>query len=302
MSNQQKLLLRQINLSAERNNLLINLIEFKFDQNYIRWREQISSLELTCINRRVYRPNIVILHSSNSFNVGFFIIHLPWSSSGPVSWFWILRLVWKKSSNSSNFSDFPSNVGIVVVSDFGNLEILLILLLKFAELFLFANCWRANTFWSPSIVARVFSLRNCGWLVERSFFCFPEDVLEEHKWLPRELLSPCRGHLLGQSFASSGCGRCLLQDENHSGRRPHSFPGLCQMRSGTFPERFRSSPELADSWGSRQDVITRLICGFWTYWTPETTFFRPFPQFLQKLELCSLLVIWEHSSVLPYCS
>ena len=34
----------------------------------------------------------------------------------------------ERSSNSSNFSDFPSNVAIVVVSDFGNLEILLILL------------------------------------------------------------------------------------------------------------------------------------------------------------------------------
>ena len=43
-------------------------------------------------------------------------------------------------SNSSNFSDFPSNVGIVVVSDFGNLEILLMFLWKFAELLLFANC------------------------------------------------------------------------------------------------------------------------------------------------------------------
>ena len=35
---------------------------------------------------------------------------------------------------------FPSNVGIVVVSDFGNLEILLMLFWKFAELLLFANC------------------------------------------------------------------------------------------------------------------------------------------------------------------
>ena len=99
--------------------------------------------------------------------------------SSSVSWFWILRLVWKRSSNTSNFSDFTSTVGIVVVSDFGNLEILLMLLSKFAELLLFANCWSANKIWSASFVVGVFSLRNCGWFVERFFFCFPEDVLGE---------------------------------------------------------------------------------------------------------------------------
>ena len=41
---------------------------------------------------------------------------------------------------SSNLLDFPSNAGIVVVSDFGILEILLMLFWKFAELLLFANC------------------------------------------------------------------------------------------------------------------------------------------------------------------
>ena len=73
--------------------------------------------------------------------------------SSSVSWLWILRLFGKKSSNSSNFSDFPSNVGIIVVSDFGNLEIVLILLGKFADLLLFANCWSASKIWSASIVA-----------------------------------------------------------------------------------------------------------------------------------------------------
>ena len=72
----------------------------------------------------------------------------------------------------------------------------------------------------------------------------------------------CRGHLLGQSFASSGCGRCLLQDEDHSGSRPHSFPGLYSMHSGTSPERFRSGPELAGSRESRQGVLMRLVGGF----------------------------------------
>ena len=42
--------------------------------------------------------------------------------------------------------------------------------------------------WSASFVAGVFSLRNCGWLVEWFFFCIPEDVLEERyvtsSWTP----------------------------------------------------------------------------------------------------------------------
>ena len=46
----------------------------------------------------------------------------------------------------------------------------------------------------------------------------------------------CRGQLLGQSFVSSGSARGLLQDEDHSGSHPHSFPGLCHMRCGTSPE------------------------------------------------------------------
>ena len=103
--------------------------------------------------------------------------------------------------------------------------------------------------------------------------------------------SECRGHLLGQSFVSSGCGRCLLQDEDHSGSYPLSFLGLCRTCSGTSPERFWSGPELVGSWESCQDVITHLISGFLSYWTLETTSLWPFPQIPQKLELGSPLVI-----------
>ena len=48
----------------------------------------------------------------------------------------------------------------------------------------------------------------------------------------------CHDNLLGQSFVQSGRGRCLLQDEGHSGSRPHSFPGFPRLCSGMFPERF----------------------------------------------------------------
>ena len=48
-----------------------------------------------------------------------------------------------------------------------------------------------------------------------------------------------------QSFGPKFCvvwrGRCLLQDEDHSGSRPHSFPGFPRLCSGMFPERFRNA-------------------------------------------------------------
>ena len=46
---------------------------------------------------------------------------------------------------------------------------------------------------------------------------------------------------------SSGRGRGLLRDEDHSGSRPPSFPGLCLMRAGMAPEWFRSVPVVAGS-------------------------------------------------------
>ena len=75
-----------------------------------------------------------------------------------------------------------------MVNDFDNLEILLILLWKFTELLLFDNCWRAKKIWSASIVARLFSLQNYGWLLERYFFGLTETVLGEQymasSWTP----------------------------------------------------------------------------------------------------------------------
>ena len=67
-------------------------------------------------------------------------------------------------------------MGVAVVRDLGNFENMLLLLLKLAELLFVANCWRANILWSASIVAGVFSLQNCGWLVEPAFFRFLDEV------------------------------------------------------------------------------------------------------------------------------
>ena len=61
------------------------------------------------------------------------------------------------------------------------------------------------------------------------------------------LLSPCGGHLLGQSFASSHRGRGPLQDEDNTGSRPHSFPGLYLVGSERPPDWLRSGPTITDS-------------------------------------------------------
>ena len=74
-------------------------------------------------------------------------------------------------------------------------------------------------------------------------------------------LGNCRKHHLGQNSALSDSERRSLQDEDHSGSRPHSFLGLCHMRSGMSSEQFRSGPEIAGSEESHQDETMRLKCG-----------------------------------------
>ena len=114
--------------------------------------------------------------------------------------------------------------------------------------------------WSASIVAGVFSLRNCGWLVERFFFCFPQDVLGGQyvtsSWAPVILwqIPICSVAPVTMSWRSSGPEFCViwswrgrLQDEDHSGSRRRSFPGFYLMRSGMAPELFRSVPVVAGS-------------------------------------------------------
>ena len=108
-----------------------------------------------------------------------------------LSWLWFFKLVWKSSSNSSKFSDFPSKVGIFVLRDLGSFGNLMLLLLKLTALVLLDKCcWRANKNWLPSIVTGLFSLRKCGWLGERTFFCLPEEAPREQFEIFLEFLSP----------------------------------------------------------------------------------------------------------------
>ena len=47
-------------------------------------------------------------------------------------------------------------MAIAIVSDFGSLDVPLILFLIFAELLLLASCYRGKRIWSASIVAKLF--------------------------------------------------------------------------------------------------------------------------------------------------
>ena len=55
--------------------------------------------------------------------------------------------------------------------------------------------------------------------------------------------------------------RRLLQDDDHSGSCPHSFPGMWQVLSGMSLERIRSGLELAGSEKTRQAERKHLKCG-----------------------------------------
>ena len=59
----------------------------------------------------------------------------------------------------------------------------------------------------------------------------------------------------------SGHGRDPLQDEDHSGNRPHSLPGYYVMCSGWAPEWFRSAPVIVGSSESHRVALEHQECG-----------------------------------------
>ena len=220
-----------------------------------------------------------------------------------LSWLWTLRLVWKRSSNNSKFSDFPSNVGIVVSSDFSKLEIRKILLFTFAEMVLFANCWTANKTWSASIVGVVFSLRNCGWLAEWVFFCLPEDVPGEQQVIssgtPVTMSWPSLGPefrvvCLCEMFAS---GWRWLWESSPFVR--WFVPGEFRNVSGADPGWPRISGFRKNSSCWEREHVKSGSRFHWIQWTASLLLY---PQFPQKLDWFKPLVIWEFSCFVPGCS
>ena len=79
---------------------------------------------------------------------------------------------WEQIFNQFVFLWFPVKGGDCRCEGFGQFRVSADVVVELAELLFVANCWRANSMWSASIVTGVFSLQNCGWLLERAFFCF----------------------------------------------------------------------------------------------------------------------------------
>ena len=149
-------------------------------------------------------------------------------------------------SKKFKFSCFPSKVGIVVVRDLGNFDILLTLLLKLAALLFVANCRRANRISSASIVARVLSLRNCGWLVEHTFFYFPDEVPGSS----RESLLKSWHHVMSLFMLwivhiSRTIGReHQYGTEIAQGTIPSGFPVFWVVVTGSCRNSYGTSPKL----------------------------------------------------------
>ena len=118
----------------------------------------------------------------------------------------------------------PVNCGPFRLRDLGSVEIFLMLLLKLAEVLLVATCWRANKIWL-SIVARVFPMGSCGWLVERAFFCFPV-------WV---------------SFNAYLTNITPLWVRHPLGNVSKWVPGFLSRCTGMFSEQLRNNSELVGS-------------------------------------------------------
>ena len=109
-------------------------------------------------------------------------------------------------------------------------------------------------------IPTLFNIQGFLYIISR-FLSNKANILFSLRWtlnLSQSFSGWCRGLLLGQSFVLSDSERCLLKTEDQFGSRPYSFPGLCHMRSGTSPERFRSSPKLVGSWESHQDSAPKM--------------------------------------------
>ena len=77
---------------------------------------------------------------------------------------------------------------------------------------------------------------------------------------------------LGLSFVHSGRRRCLLQEEDHSRSRPHSFPGFPRLYSRMFPEGFRNAYVSVGLRQIRLVQTERPKCGTLSGWNSGRVF------------------------------
>ena len=178
------------------------------------------------------------------------------SLSSSVSWLWILRFVWETSSNSSIFSAFPANLGVILLSDFVSLKTLLVLLLKLAGLMIIDKNWRAN-----NLVP--FNCRMCVFPMDLRFTrraCFLLLVWRRFRGAVRNHFfnsCPCGKSRSGWNLVRTGTERQPLQDDDHSGNDPDLYACSLYLNSRMSPTRIRSEIELA---GSDESHWTRKKC------------------------------------------
>ena len=137
-------------------------------------------------------------------------------------------------------------MGIVLLRDLSNFKILLMLLLKSTEKLFVANCWGANSIWSASLVAGVFSQRNCGWLVESAFFCNPDEVPGSSRGSFLQLLSPCDESLpaLKHLDYQTDRYRTQLWDRDCLKTIPSGFPVFWFIFPGCSRNSYGTGPNL----------------------------------------------------------
>ena len=139
-----------------------------------------------------------------------------------------------------------SKEDIVILKDLGNFTILLILLLKLSELLFVANSWRANRIWSVWIVAGVFWLRNCGWFVERAFFCFflTKFQYSSMVYLLEILLPSAESRLALNHLDYYGGKRSTqLRNKDHLGNNSQWVLSSVSRCTWMFPEQLRKKSE-----------------------------------------------------------
>ena len=151
------------------------------------------------------------------------------------------------------------------MKDLGSFEILLILVLKLAELLLLAICWRANKIRSVSIVAGVFSLRTRGSLVESAFFC----CLTRPQWAIGNLFWNSCNHVRGLfqlrvNRTAGPTGRELhfgkevvLENDPHLGP---GFPALVPWCSRNASAKCSYSWAQENFWFRQSTQIAGLFC------------------------------------------
>ena len=167
--------------------------------------------------------------------------------------------------------------------DLRHFDILLMLLLKLAKLLLPATCWMANKIRSASIVARVFLLQNCAYLVERALYCFPEEIPGEQELIASWILV-----IMWQSSSGFESVRLLARQPGNSTIARGSLWERYSFCCGLFTSAFRDIPANVRTCGFKRNSCNLERAPKMrdsVLLNSRGSFLELFPQSLQKLVL-----------------